>query len=238
MSIIAGDMMEPERVANPPAGANAIALVSRKVSGSDWDAIIGGFDEVCQEQMHSFASTRWPGVTQEPQIFLRGGTVVGGVLVMIQPMPLGLAQIAVIKWAPMLASTKSADAEALRLAMVNCLVEDYAEKRGMMLSVLLHASPSETNQGYLNLRQRGFKRGSTLLYPSRYLVRLPLSDEAQRKSFHQSWRRHLNKADKAGLEFWRGEAGEIGAFKTLYASMTERKQFPDHSAYETLDALM
>lgn len=230
--------MEPEQVVHSPAGAGGIALVSRKVSGADWDAIIGGFDEVCQEQMHSFASTRWPGVTQEPQIFMRGGSVIGGVLVMIQPMPLGLAQIAVVKWAPMLASTKGADAEALRLAMVDCLVKDYAGTRGMMLSVLLHASPAEVNQGYLNLRQRGFQRGSTLLFPNRYLVRLPLSDEAQRKSFHQSWRRHLNKADKAGLEFSRAAPEAIEEFKALYAAMTERKQFPDHSAYETLDALM
>ena len=238
MSIIATDMIEPDRAANPSVGHSLITLAARQVSGADWDAIIGGFDEVCQEQMHSFASTRWPGVTQEPWIFQRGGAVVGGVLVMIQPMPLGLANIAVVKWAPMLASTTGSDGEALRASMVEHLIADYADKRGMMLSVLLHASPASVNEGYLALRQRGFKRGSTLLYPNRYMVKLRLSDEEQRKSFHQSWRRHLNKADKAGLEFWRAEAGEIDAFKTLYASMTERKQFPDHSAYETLDALM
>lgn len=237
MSVIAGEMMEPARAAGPAVGVAAV-LSARQVSPADWDAIIGGFDEVCQEQMHAFASTRWPGVTQEPMVFQRGGAVIGGALVMIQPLPLGLGKMAVVKWAPMLASTHAADAEALRAAMADCLVEDYAEKRGMMLSVLLHAAPGEINRGYLALRQRGFQRGSTLLFPDRYLVRLRLADDELRKSFHQTWRRQLNKAEKSGLEFSRAEPGEIEAFKTLYAAMTERKQFPDHSAYETLDALM
>jgi len=238
MSVIAGEMMEPAQAAGPISSAAALGLVARPVSGTDWDAIIGGFDEVCQEQMHAFAATRWPGVRQEPWIFQREGAIVGGALVMIQPLPLGLGQMAVVKWAPMLASAQVADAEALRLGMVECLATDYAETRGMMLSVLLHATPGEVNQGYLALRRRGFSRGSTLLFPNRYMVRLRLSDEELRRSFHQTWRRQLNKAEKSGLSFSRAEAGEIGAFKALYAAMSERKQFPDHSAYETLDALM
>ncbi|WP_449395347.1 lipid II:glycine glycyltransferase FemX [Devosia riboflavina] len=238
MSGIAGEMMEPARAVNPSAGTHPITLAVRQVSGAEWDAIIGDFDEVCQEQMHAFAATRWPGVAQEPLIFQRGSTVVGGALVMIQPLPLGVGNMAVVKWAPMLASVSVPDAEALRAAMVGSLAKDYAEKRGMMLSVLLHASASETHQGYVALRQRGFRRGSTLLFPSRYMVRLRLSDEELRKSFHQTWRRQLNKAEKSGLEFSRVEPEGIEAFKELYAAMTERKQFPDHSAYETLDALM
>ncbi|KQT44793.1 aminoacyltransferase [Devosia sp. BK] len=237
MSVIAEDSYDQSRAAST-VGASGIVLASKQVAGADWDAIIGSFDEVCQEQMHAFASTRWPGVSQEPLVFSRGGTVIGGALVMIQPLPLGLGKMAVVKWAPMLASRKVADADALRVAMTECLIKDYAETRNMMLSVLLHAAPEETNAGYVALRQRGFARGSTLLFPNRYMVKLQLPDADLRKSFSQTWRRQLNKADKAGLEFWRAEPGEIEAFKTLYAAMTERKQFPDHSAYETLDALM
>lgn len=238
MSDIAGEMMQPSRAEIAAVGGSAIALAAQQVTGAEWDAIIGSFDEVCQEQMHAFASTRWPGVSQEPVVFQRGGTVVGGALVMIQPLPVGMGRMAVVKWAPMLASASAPDAEALRLAMVDSLAKDYSEKRGMMLSVLLHASASEINKGYVALRQRGFARGSTLLFPNRYVVRLRISDDELRKSFHQTWRRQLNKAEKSGLEFARAEPEGIETFKTLYAAMTERKQFPDHSAYETLDALM
>lgn len=237
MSVIAEEMPRSERASAPSSGAT-VQLAAQQVSPGDWDAIISGFDEVCQEQMHAFAALRWPGVRQEPLIFSRNGHVVGGAMVMIQPLPLRLSEIAVVKWAPMLAQSNEPDAEMVRLAMAEHLIADYADRRGMMLSILLHASPAQVNQGYLGFRARGFRRGSTLLFPNRYLVRLQLSDEAQRKSFQQTWRRQLNRSEKAGLVFERTGADRIDDFKTLYSAMTERKQFPDHSAYETLDALM
>jgi len=237
MSIVADGMLQPSRTGTE-ARVQTIGLTAKRVSGADWDAIIGGFDEVCQEQMHAFAAVRWPGVEQEPLIFQRGNEVVGGALVMVQPLPLGLGRIAVVKWAPMLASTSHKDADILRLSMVEHLIADYAEKRGMMLSVLLHATPGEINRGFVDLRARGFERGSLLMFPNRYLVNLRLDDAALRKSFAQKWRYHLNKSEKAGLDFRRAEPDEIDLFKTLYAAMSERKQFPDHSAFETLDALM
>lgn len=236
MSDIAQDLTQ---AAPSHAGsASPIQLVAQRVSGADWDMIVSGFDDLCQEQLHAFASTRWPGVEQEPVVFLSDGQVVGGALVMVQPLPLKLGHIAVVKWAPMLANAACDDAEALRSAMVECLVEDYANTRGMMVSVLLHASLGERNEGYVALRELGFARGSNLLYPNRYLVNLRLADAAQRSSFQQAWRRQLAKAERVGLEFRRAGSDEIAAFKRLYDAMTERKQFPDHSAYETLDALM
>lgn len=237
MSIVAEDMVQASE-AGLKARAQTISLAAKRVSGDDWDAIIGGFDEVCQEQMHAFASVRWPGVLQEPLIFQRGPEVVGGALVMIQPLPLGVGKIAVVKWAPMLAMRHQRDADLLRLSMVEHLIAEYAERRGMMLSVLLHAVPEAINRGYLDLRARGFERGSILMFPNRYLVNLRLADADLRKSFAQKWRYHLNKSEKAGLSFRRAEPAEIGQFKALYDAMSERKQFPDHSAYETLDALM
>ena len=40
----------------------AVRLQTRIVDGPEWDRTIAGFDEVCQEQMHAFAATRWPSV--------------------------------------------------------------------------------------------------------------------------------------------------------------------------------
>lgn len=237
MSIVAETLLDaaPQTLG---AERHTLALTTRRVSGSDWDAIIGGFDEVCQEQMHAFAAVRWPGVAQEPVVFHRGSELVGGALVMIQPLPFGVGKIAVVKWAPMLAARDRPDADLLRRSMVKELMDEYAERRGMMLSVLLHAAPEAINQGYLDLRAQGFQRGSILMFPNRYMVNLRLDDVALRKSFAQKWRYHLNKSEKVGLDFRRAEPTEIDTFKTLYSAMSERKQFPDHSAYDTLDALM
>lgn len=239
MSVIADRLSASD--AGPKRAASPVVLPKLKVeriSGADWDEIISGFDEVCQEQMFAFSAVHWPGVTLEPTLFSLDGTIVGGALIMVQPLPLRLANMAVLKWAPMLADATRVDAEAIRQAMVEAVIAEYSAARRMMVSVLLAASTHEMHPAYQALRRRGFRRGSTLLFPNRYLVRLRLSDAEQRKSLHQKWRYHLNKAEKAGLRFERAGTEHLDMFKQLYAAMTDRKQFPDHSAYETLDALM
>lgn len=221
-----------------PAAVAVPKLQTRIVSGAEWDRIIAEFDETCQEQLHAFAATRWPSVAQEPMLFLLDGEIVGGSLMMVQPLPLRLGRIAVSKWGPMLKDAKRPDADAIHAGMVEALIADYADKRGQMLSVLPRASITPVNREYERLLARGFKRGSELTFPNRYIVNLRLDDAALRKSFHQKWRYHLNKSEKAGLSFEHAGPDRIGEFETLYTAMTDRKQFTDHSAYGTVTALM
>jgi hypothetical protein len=223
----------------PGAGsASAIHLQTRIASGPEWDRVVADFDEICQEQLHTFAATRWPSVSQEPMLFLLDGAVVGGALVMVQDLPLGLGKIAVAKWAPMLRDSARADADAIRAGMVEAMIADYADRRGQMLSVLPRASIGETNPDYERLLRRGFRPGSTLAFPNRYIVNLRVSDEEQRKSFQQTWRRQLNKSEKADLTFEHAPPAAMADFDALYAAMSDRKQFTDHSAYETVPVLM
>lgn len=239
MSVIA-DRLAPEEAAGQMkrAAVRAVPLEMRQVSGAEWDRIAAGFDEVCQEQLHAFAATRWPAVKPEPVVFLSEGVVVGGALVMVQRLPLGLAHIAVSKWGPMLADAARPDAEAIHAGMVEAMVAEYADRRGQMLSVLPRASIAPVNREYERLVERGFKRGSVLGFPNRYIVNLRLSDDEQRRSFQQTWRRQLAKSEKQGLGFERAEPDQFGIFTRLYAEMTDRKQFSDHSAYETLADMM
>ena len=240
MSVIADRMIHDESLVRPvtrvPGGV--VRVKAAIVSGAEWDRAIGGFDEVCQEQMHAFATARWPSVVQEPVLFSLDGDVVGGSLMMIQRLPLGIGRIAVSKWGPMLKEAAHPDADAIRAGMVEALVADYAERRGHMLSVLPRASIEPVNREYQWLEARGFRRGSQLLFPNRYIVNLRLGDDEQRKSFHQTWRRQLNKSEKVGLSFEHAAPERIGEFEMLYAAMSDRKQFPDHSAYGTVPALM
>ena len=241
MSVIADRLIHAEAEPHNEARVSDLAvphLDTKIVSGAEWDAAIADFDEVCQEQLYAFAATRWPAVKQEPMLFLLEGEVVGGSLMMVQPLPLRLGHIAVSKWGPMLRFAGRADADAVHAGMVEALVADYADRRGQMLSVLPRASITTVNHAYDRLAARGFKRGSQLLFPDRYIVNLRLDDAAQRKSFDQTWRRQLNKSEKADLSFEHAGPERIGEFETLYTAMTDRKQFPDHSAYETVEALM
>jgi len=75
------------------------------------------------------------------------------------------------------------------------------------------------------------------MFPNRYLVRLGLDAAAQRKSYGQKWRYHLNKAEQAGLSFERAGAERLAEFDALYAAMGSRKNFPDHAAYDTIAPL-
>jgi len=241
MSLIADRLVHADDAGLTALRASGIAatrLQTRIVDGAEWDRTIAGFDEVCQEQMHAFAVARWPSVKQEPMLFLLDGDVVGGALVMVQSLPLGLARIAVSKWAPMLKDASRPDADAIHAGMVEAMIEEYANGRGQMLSVLPRASITPVNREYESLVARGFKRGSELGFPDRYIVNLRLDDAAQRKSFQQTWRRQLNKSEKSDLTFEHAGPEQMEAFNALYAAMTDRKQFTDHSAYETVPALM
>jgi hypothetical protein len=240
MSLVA-DQFVGESAAQPKAvrPISVAPITIELIPESDWDRTIAVFDEVCQEQLSVFATNRWPSVKHEPVVFRMNGEIVGGSLMMIQRLPLGVGTIAIAKWAPMLAKADRPDGRSVYRGMIEALIAEYAVKRRMMISVLPRAPLGTLNHEYEYLIDRGFSPGATLLFPSRYIVKLRLSDAEQRKSLHQKWRYHLNKADKAGLSFEHATADRLPEFDALYRAMTDRKKFPDHSAYEeTVEALM
>lgn len=156
----------------------------------------------------------------------------------IQSLPLRLSAVAITKWGPALADGSSADALALYGKMIDALTDEYAIRRKMMLSVLPRVSPGETNQEFASLIAKGFRPGQLLRAPDRYLVDLRLSDDELRKSVAQKWRNRLNKAERLELTFERSGLGQQHEFDALFSAMLQRKQYNDHSAYDTLPALL
>lgn len=235
---LAGSHKAPQALRSAGAVAGHSVNIEH-VSGEVWDETIATFDGVCQEQLYTFAKNRWPGVTCEPVLFVEDGEVVGGVLTMVQHLPLKIGAIAVSKWGPIFKDAKRADFESVYAAAIEALIAEYHDRRGMMISVLPRAAWADTNIEFDYLQARGFRRGGQLKFPDRYVVNLRLDDEAQRKSFAQKWRYHLNKSMKAELEFEYAGPERIGEFNALYEAMTDRKKFADHSAYDdTIHPLM
>jgi hypothetical protein len=217
--------------------ATTARLEVERIAPAEWDGIAAGFDDVVQEQLCTYAGTRWPTTQPEPLVFRRDGEIVGGALVMIQHLPLRLGTIAVCKWGPMLKTDAWMNSVDIYAGMVEALIGEYAERRRMMLSVLPRAATASRNAQFDYLMARGFRRGAAVRYPARYIVRLDLPEAAQRQSFGQKWRYHLNKAERAGLTFERAGADRLGEFDALYAAMGSRKNFPDHAAYDTIAPL-
>ena len=224
--------------AETPREAGMALLDHRVVSGESWDRAVSGFDGICQEQVFAYARRRWPGVALEPVLFSERGVTLGGALVMLQDLPMGLATIALTKWGPFLANNRAADADQTMGRIVDTLVAEYADRRGMMVSIMPKVEAGEDNAVAALLAGRGFRPGVGVKYPLRYVVDVTLDDEARMAAFGQKWRYNLRKSMKAELEFEIGTPDRIGRFMDLYQAMSERKLFPDFSGIDTVEALM
>lgn len=220
----------------PRAEAGLPLLAQRVVDGEAWDWAVSDFDGVCQEQLFAYARRRWPGVELEPVLFSEGKRTLGGAMVMLQRLPAGLATVALVKWGPFLADADLGEAALAR--MIDALVAEYADRRGMMVSIMPRAEPGEDNKVAAMLAARGFRPGVGVKYPLRYVVDVTPDDHARLAGFGQKWRYNLRKSMKAGLDFEIAPPSEIGRFMALYRSMSERKLFPDFSGIDTLQDLM
>ncbi len=209
-------------------------LTALRVFAGDFDAAIAGCDGVIQETTVAFSQARWPKVGLEPWIFESNGVAKAGVLVLVQNIPLKLGQIAVVKWGPVHADQTAPDCTLIEREVLSFLKGHYAVERGMMLTVMPRAVDASLPQTLPWLLEQGYDSAKPLPFPVRYHINVRLSDVDQRKSFAQKWRYHLNKSEKAGLSFEPAGPEQLPRFQKLYDAMTDRKNFPDYSAYHTL----
>ncbi|MBU1176541.1 MAG: GNAT family N-acetyltransferase [Alphaproteobacteria bacterium] len=225
-------------VERPTGKREHVQLKLKRIPLDKWDALVATFDGVCQEMTAVFAKRRWPKVDLEPVVMLNKGEAVAGALVMIQRLPLGLAKLAIVKWGPALRNETGGQCQAIYAQAIDLLVEEYAEKRGMMLSVMARAPRRKGAECVEFLAWRGFRRGSGLLFPERYMVKLRYDDKVLRAGLLQKWRYHLGKSEKEDLVFEHAAPDRLPEFDRLYQAMADRKKFPDYSAYDTLPDLL
>lgn len=222
---------------NMPSISHGPRLTCEAIAPGEWESIAAQFDGICQEQTYCFSKLRWPSMHYEPRVFRIGDDIIGGTLMMIQKLPLGMGSIAISKWGPMLRDATRPDRLALYRSMAELLVKEYAVQRRAFLSILSRASMTAENAEFGVLRELGFRAGTNVPFPDRYLVNLQVSDIEQRAGFDQKWRYHLKRSESAGLTFERADAGAMNDFDRLYHAMSQRKKFPDYSAYNSLPAL-
>jgi len=234
------NMFSKNRVMGAFKSIEQHSFALRHISGEEWDKVMPSLDGACQEQLYVFSKNRWPNVSCEPVLFYNASEeIIGGAMVLVQPLPLKLSSIAILKWGPLLKNSSDKNTHKNYTLCIETLLEEYDKKRKMMVSILPRAVFNAENDEYNYLAERGFRQGSQLKFPNRYIVNLRLSDEEQLKSFAQKWRYHLNKSKKADLSFEHVAPEKFADFDLLYQQMNERKKFTDHSAYEdTIKVLM
>jgi lipid II:glycine glycyltransferase (peptidoglycan interpeptide bridge formation enzyme) len=217
--------------------SSPLTVFAKRIPLHEFDVVQSEFDGIVQEMTVAFASSRWPNVKLEPWVYEDQGRCVAAALVMVQNLPLRSGKLAVVKWGPILSNEHADNGSAIYNAVIAHLTAEYSKRRGMMLSVMARAEQEPPLNAEKTLKDQGFKSGSALLFPNRYVVKVKLSDEIQRKSFSQKWRYHLSKSEKNGLNFEVAPGSDLKRFQILYEAMSDRKNFPDHSAYETLKHL-
>lgn len=238
---LASDIAINTRIPSAHADVSALGTATlhvERLSPDAWDRCASRFDGICQEQLCAYAQGRWPGLALEPLVFSRDGKVIGGALVMIQPLPLGLSSIALTKWGPMLADNTHPEADRLMDQMVDHIMQIYAKERAMMVTIMARTAPGEVNADFQRLLAKGFVEGQGVNFPNRYVVDVRLDDETRMVRFAQKWRYHLRKSFKAELTFEHTGPEQLDSFMVLYNAMSDRKQFPDHSAIGSLERFL
>lgn len=209
------------------------------VDGKTWDRIAAQFDDVVHEQTHFFNTLRWGESKVENVIFRFSNRVIGGASVIILPIPLSTTGLAIVKWGPLWRQQGQQPHLSHLKSMLHLLQKEFAETRGFYLTIMPHADPEHSKDICDSLEALGFKTGTTLSAPERYLVNTGQSVEDLRKSLDQKWRYNLKKAGKNSfkIEFSTSDKA-IDTFIALYEKMLARKRFMDTSAIHTLKGLM
>jgi hypothetical protein len=218
----------------PPATETAARL--RIATQPEWEAALAGFDAIFQEQMVDFARLRYPGMSLEPVLVVSGERILGGALMMVKRLPLGIASLAITKWGPVLKRASGGTADFS--AVVDAITVEYADRRGMLVSIMPPPSPDPSLAEYRLLLDKGFRPGPQLRAPERYYADIRLDDEALRKNFAGKWRNQLNKAERSGITFEHARPEQFPEFAALFEGMLQRKQYVDHSALFTLPTLL
>ncbi|HEY4204712.1 MAG TPA: GNAT family N-acetyltransferase [Xanthobacteraceae bacterium] len=108
-------------------------------------------------------------------------------------------------------------------AAIQALIDEYCVRRKLYLIVRPRAHPDIYPVEAELLQEMGIQPASTSML-DRYFVDLSLSEDEQRNSLGQRWRRNLKSALANNLEVRIGESpADVAAFQKIYAEMVSRK---------------
>lgn len=194
------------------------------ISSEDFDAIAAQFDDLCIDQIATYKTQEQPGRTS---LFLsyQDGHVIGGAIVVIYALPLVGRGVANVRFGPFWRRNKILPSADNYAAIVRQLVQEYSDRRGLMLTILPRPHPS-FGQGESNaLLANGFEERSAPARSKRFFVDLTLSEQLQRQSLSQKWRYNLVKSENAGLSITQEDGPDAdAAFAKIHDRMLARKK--------------
>jgi len=185
--------------------------------------MLSEFDDGCFDQCFSYKSGQWPGRTVSFIAYHNGEPTAGAVVVMMTPPVIGRG-ISNVRFGPFWRRRDHAASMEDYQAVIGLMIEEFAVRRGQMLSILPRPSHRYAAAESQCLENLGFSKSSADEDENRYLVDLRLSEDDQMASLSQKWRYNLRRGLRNDLTYREmNDRDGCRAFKTLHDQMQSRK---------------
>jgi len=222
--------------ARPANATGGFSIEVDSLTPVEWDRAIANFDDLNLFQTAAFADGLRGEGRMSHLLMRRDGVAVAGARVAIMKprgFPFGVAYI---KHGPFWRRSGGAPDQQTHRAMVSAIVDEYARRRGHLVTISPRPHPQFLPLEESLLQEAGFVAQSRLKRPiTFFLVDTGLDEKALRASLSQSWRHNLKQAERNEMEIcFRKPAEGLPDFLALHDAMIARKKFIDREPLHLL----
>lgn len=222
----------------PDVGGEHCTYSVDALESGEFDRILDGFDDSCLDQCHAYKESQWPGRTSTFLAY-RNRQLIGGAVVVLMTLPVFGRGIANIRFGPFWMRNSREPAAHDYRSIIRMLAQEYAVKRGHMLTILPQPSAKFGALESDLLVKQGFQSSCPKTNSNRYFVDLRLSETQQMASLGQKWRYNLRKALASDLHFRRDDGVmALENFKRLHGQMVARKRVKIPDDLRLIEKLM
>jgi len=202
----------------------------------EWDRIATRFDDWHLFQTSAYADPLRGRKRISDLLLYQHEQPIAGARALIIPFPGCTRGVAYVKHGPFWRQAGASPEPALYERAVAAVIDEYAEKRGHMLTIAPRPHPDVHPIEHATLKRLGFDQGSG---PERavkyYFVRTELGEPELRASLSQGWRHKLKRSESAGFKVELFDTQEaLDRYVSLHKAMVARKQFNDRDPQSVL----
>lgn len=208
------------------------------IASDEWNQVLTLFRDASIMQTSSYATARWPGSELRHLIVRRGEVIVAAAQILVRRIPLLGGGLAYVHFGPMWRRRDSESIVESLDAAVQCLLQEYVVRRGMLLRIRPTLLPVDGDEVAEVFTTRGFSRHRDAS-PDRFFVDLGYSPDEVRKGLASRWRYNLKRSQNYKLDVrFSDDQQQLDVFLSLYREMISRKSFDDDSAIAEIPEIL
>ena len=195
-----------------------------RLAADEWARVIGAFDDAVIYQTREYGAERWGARNLSHVVVTRGGEPAAAAQVAEAGAPrIGLG-ICYVPWGPMFRPRgRGPDTDALR-RILGAMLGRYCRERGLCLRLRPQAFMEGDEEGVF--AEEGYGRLASAPAHRTLVMDCSLPLEEIRRGTKRTYRQHLKRAMRCGLEVVDGSGPELyGRFMELYGELKARKGF-------------